>query len=310
MQTKRIDAQEWQVIRSCLFVPADSERKLAKAASSGADALILDLEDAVTPASRPAARKLVQQFLASHSGRNVWVRINPLNQEDALSDLRATVKAAPRGIVLPKSNGAQDTNRLSKLLDVLEHENELKAGATKILPIVTEQPAAMFRLHEYAETTRRLHALTWGAEDLSTALGATANRDTQGNWLAPYALARSLCLFAAGAAEVPAIDTVFTNFRDTEGLAKYAAAARRDGFSGMLAIHPDQVAIINEAFEPSDAEIAWAKRIIALFAANPESGVLQLDGQMVDRPHLVQARKIINMSAHESAASGIGKETL
>jgi citrate lyase subunit beta/citryl-CoA lyase len=297
MQTQRIDAKERQLVaRSYLFVPADSERKLAKAASSDADALILDLEDSVRPEERLRARNLAREFLTGHPEKALWVRINPLNQPDALSDLRATVNAAPRGIVLPKPVGASDANRLGKLLDVLEQENELDSGSIRIMPITTELPAAMFRLQEYAGATRRIEALTWGAEDLSSALGASANRDPQGRWLAPYDLARSLCLFAAAAAGVPAIDTVFTDFRNVEGLQRSAAAARRDGFGGMLAIHPDQVEIINAAFIPDAAEVERAHKIVDLFAANLAAGALQLDGEMLDMPHLVQAKKILAMT--------------
>jgi citrate lyase subunit beta/citryl-CoA lyase len=291
------------VSRSLLFVPADSERKLAKAQSTGADALILDLEDSVTRENRPRARELAREFLATATDQEIWIRINPLQQEDALNDLRATVRATLRGIVLPKPVGAEDANRLSKLLDVLEQEHELPPESVKILPIATERPAAMFRLHEYASATRRIAALTWGAEDLSSALGASANRDDNGKWLAPYELARTLCLYAASAAGVPAIDTVFTDFSDTSGLQQAAAEARRDGFGGMLAIHPNQVEIINAAFVPSTEEIVRAQSIVRLFAENPDSGVLQLDGEMVDRPHLVQARKILTMAGRSDTTA-------
>ena len=225
-------------------------------------------------------------------------RINPLHREDALADLRATISAAPHGIVLPKPTGTQDSNRLSKLLDVLEQEHELDPGSVRIMPIATEQPAALFQLHEYASATRRIYALTWGAEDLSSAIGASASRDDNGSWLPPYELARSLCLFAAAAAGLPALDTVFTDFRNADGLARYAAVARRDGFAGMLAIHPDQVTIINEAFVPTAEEIDRAQKILDLFSANPGSGTLDFDGEMVDRPHLVQARKLLKMAGH------------
>ena len=283
---------------SYLFVPADSERKLAKAASCGADALILDLEDSVQSDERPRARQQAQDFLNDKHKAEVWVRINPLYREDALADLRATISAAPHGYVLPKPLGAQDANRLSKLLDVLEQEHEIESGSTRIMPIVTEQPAALFHLHEYATATRRISTLTWGAEDLSATLGASANRSEDGEWLPPYELARSLCLFAAGAAGLPALDTVYTDFQDADGLARVAAAARRDGFAGMLAIHPDQVGIINDAFVPTTEELDRAHQIVDLFAANPGAGTLNFNGEMVDRPHLVQARKLLKMAGH------------
>ncbi len=279
--------------RSFLFVPADSDRKLAKAREAGADALILDLEDSVTPDARPAARENVAGFIADGADCDIWVRINPLDTSDALNDLRASVPAGPVGIVLPKPDSARDVNQLTKLLEVMEQDAGIDPGRTRILPITTERPGALFRLHEYADATPRLAGLTWGAEDLSAAVGASASRDVDGQWLAPYALARSLCLFAAAAAGVPAIDTVYTDFRNSDGLTDYAAAARRDGFEGMLAIHPDQVSIINAAFQPSAEEVARAERIADLFAANPDAGALAMDGEMIDRPHWVQARRIL-----------------
>ena len=292
--------------RSFLFVPADSEKKLAKAKDSAADALIIDLEDAVAPSARPAARKIAAAFLAEGARQDLWVRINPLGSPDAPEDMREVMPSAPAGIVLPKPHGACDVLELAKRLDVLEQEHGLPAGQTKILPIATERPAALFHLHEYAESSARLAGLTWGAEDLSAAVGATANRSSDGDWLAPYQFARSLCLFAAAAAEVPAIDTVYTDFRDHPGLARYAGLARRDGFAGMLAIHPAQVGIINEAFMPSAEEIRRAERIIALFAANPDAGTLALDGKMIDRPHWLQARRILEMVARMDKTSRPG----
>ncbi|ANO50863.1 HpcH/HpaI aldolase/citrate lyase family protein [Woeseia oceani] len=281
--------------RSYLFVPGDSERKLAKARDSGADALIVDLEDSVAPNGRPAARRQAGEFLADRAVQELWLRINPLDSEDALLDLRAAFPGAPHGIVLPKANGASDIARLDDLLNGFEAEHGLPMGQTKIMPLVTERPEALFRLHEYAGSSERLAAMSWGGEDLSAAVGATRNRDEHGNWLAPYELARSLCLFGAAAAGVDAVDTVFTNFRDVSGLASYAAAARRDGFSGMLAIHPAQVAAINAAFTPGKDEIQRAQRIVALFADSPDAGALGLDGEMLDRPHLLQAERLLRL---------------
>ena len=293
MQALGTDAAETKVSRSFLFVPADSERKLAKARDTGADALIIDLEDSVAASARPRAREIARDFLTDKGGAELWVRINPLDTEDALQDLRAVMPAGPRGIILPKPIGARDTNQLAKLLDVLELEGGHTPGQTSIIPIATERPAALFKMHEYADATARLLALSWGAEDLSSAVGASANRDESGNWLPPYELARSLCLFAASAATVAAIDTVYTDYRDLDGLATCAARARRDGFEGMLAIHPDQVAVINAAFAATAAEIERANRIVDLFAENPDAGTLGLDGEMIDRPHLLQAQRIL-----------------
>lgn len=293
MQTVRVDANEPQVNRSFLFVPADSERKLAKARDTAADALIVDLEDSVASSERPKARQIARDFIADKEQAELWLRINPLDTEDALLDLRAVMPVAPAGIVLPKADGARDVLQLAKLLDVFEQENSSDPGSTAVMPIVTESPAALFRLAEYSEVSERLAALTWGAEDLSAALGATATRDGTGNWLPPYELARSMCLFAAAAAGVLAVDSVLTDYRDSEALARYASNARRDGFAGMLAIHPAQIAIINEAFMPTAAEVDRAQRIVDLFAAAPQAGALGMDGEMIDRPHLLQAQKIL-----------------
>lgn len=274
--------------RSYLFVPADSERKMKKAAQVGADALILDLEDSVAPEARPDARLLCREYLEQH--QSCWVRINPLDSDDAALDIQAVMPAAPAGIVLPKARGGDDVVKLASMLD------EFDSPHTGVLPICTETPAAIFALGTYVGSSPRLAAMTWGAEDLSAAVGASASRDDDGAWLPPYELARSLCLFGAHTAEVPAIDTVYTDFRDVEGLATYAASARRDGFSGMLAIHPAQVDVINRAFVPTAAELERAERIVALFADNPGAGALGMDGEMIDRPHLLQAQRILQLA--------------
>lgn len=278
--------------RSYLFVPADSERKLAKASAVGADALILDLEDAVAAEARPVARKLAAEFLQDSD--NVWVRINPIDSADAPLDLAGVMSAGPAGIILPKSRSVDDVKQLADQLDQLETEHGLEAGQTQIISLCTERPEALFSLHSYASAPERLCGLSWGAEDLGAALGATANRDAAGNWLPTFELARSLCLLAAAAAEVVAIDTVFTDFRDLAGLAKYAANARRDGFGGMLAIHPAQIDVINQAFTPTTQEVERAEKILALFKANPGAGTLGLDGEMIDRPHLLQAQRLLD----------------
>ena len=282
------------MIRSFLFVPGDSERKLEKAAGAGADAVIVDLEDSVSAENRPRARELAREYIDGRE--DAWLRINPVDSGEAMADLQAVMPAAPSGIVLPKARSADDATRLATKLDELESRFGIAAGQTRILPLCTERPRALFSLESYVGATPRLAGLTWGAEDLSAALGARASRDEDGNWLPPYQLARSLCLFAAAAAEVPAIDTVYTDFRDADGLASYAARAARDGFTGMLAIHPAQVTTINSAFSPSDDDVQRAERIIALFRDNPGAGTLALDGEMIDKPHLVQARRIVGLA--------------
>ena len=308
MQALRTDAPEAAVTRSYLFVPGDSERKLAKAADSEADALIIDLEDSVEASRRPQARQLAADYLAARADgaardRAIWVRINPLDSPDAQADLQAVMPAGPHGVVVPKPRRAAEVVELAATLDRVEREQGHAAGSTLLLPIVTERPAALFHLHEYANSTARLAGLTWGAEDLGAAVGAAAVRDRDGDWLPPYALARSLCLFAAAAAGVSAVDTVFTDFRDDKGLERYAAAARRDGFSGMLAIHPAQVAVINAAFEPSAEEVERAQRIVDLFAANPGAGTVGMDGEMLDRPHWLRAKKVLEIAGRFPSGS-------
>ncbi len=291
MQAVGTDDEEARVSRSFLFVPADSERKLEKAGGVGADALILDLEDAVAAEARPAARQLAAEYLEGKD--NIWVRINPIDTDDSIPDLEAVMPSAPAGIVLPKPRSAADAVALSGRIDELEARHRLGRGTTKIMALCTEHPEALFSLHSYKGATDRLYGLSWGAEDLAAAVGATTNRDADGNWLPQFEMARSLCLFAAAAAEVAAIDTVYTDFRNRDGLLRYAANARRDGFSGMLAIHPAQVEAINAAFEPSHEEIEYARKIVELFAQNPGTGTVGLDGRMIDRPHLVQARRLL-----------------
>ncbi len=286
--------------RSYLFVPADSEHKMKKAADSGADALILDLEDAIAAEARPAARELAREFLVGKE--NVWVRINPIDTDDSSADLEAVMPSAPAGIMLPKPRSAADAVQLAALLDESEKRHGIPVGQTGILPICTERPEALFELHSYMGATQRLTAMTWGAEDLSAAVGASNNRDEDGNWLAPYELARSLCLFAAAAAQVAAVDTVFPNYQDGEGLAHYAANARRDGFTGMLAIHPAQVTIINDAFAPTEVELERARRIVKLFDDNPGVGALGMDGEMIDRPHLLRAQRILQLAKRLAAS--------
>ena len=273
-------------LRSLLFVPGDRPDRMEKALGSGADALILDLEDAVAPGAKPEARRAVAQFLAANSAAALWVRINPLDGGEAEKDLAAILSAHPDGIVLPKAEGGASVAELTRRL------TERGNATARILAIATETPAAMFQLGTYGGQ-KRLAGLTWGAEDLPAAIGAATSREEDGRYTAPYELARSLCLFGAAAAGVAPIETVYPAFRDLDGLAAYAARARRDGFMGMMAIHPAQVPVINDAFTPSEAEIAHARAVVAAFEANPGAGALSLDGRMIDRPHLVQARRLL-----------------
>lgn len=285
--------------RSWLFVPGDSERKLAKAPASGADALILDLEDSVAPERKADARQTVRAFLKAQRGQDgpaLFVRINPFGGDAATDDLESVMDGAPAGIVLPKAGSAQDVMALGGALSALEDRLGLTAGSTRIVPIATETPAAVFQLQSYAARVPRLAGLSWGAEDLSAAVGATATREDDGQWRAPYRLVRSLCLFAAHAAGVAAVDTVHANFRDADALARDAARARQDGFTGKLAIHPAQVEPINAAFTPSEREIEDARRIVAAFDAAPGAGVVALDGRMLDRPHLVGATRTLALA--------------
>jgi citrate lyase subunit beta/citryl-CoA lyase len=259
---------------------------MKKALRSGADALILDLEDAVAPEAKPAARGHVRDFLAANPDAPLWVRINPLDTQDSYDDLSAMAAGQPAGIVLPKAEGGASVRELTERLAAC---NIVHAG---ILAIATETPAAMFQLGSYGGL-EPLTGLTWGAEDLPAAVGASTSREPDGRYTPPYELARSLCLFGAAAAGVAPIETVYPAFRDLDGLAVYAGCARRDGFTGMMAIHPAQVAVINAAFTPSEAELAHARAVVAAFEADPQAGALSLDGRMIDRPHLVQAKRTL-----------------
>ncbi len=285
-------------IRSFLFIPGDSEKKLAKVDAAGADAIILDLEDAVGPENKPAARKLTAATLAErpHVKRTcqLWVRINPLDSGMAMDDLAAVISSAPDGIMLPKANSPQDVATLSTYLDEMEAAAGLEAGSIKILPLTTETAIAPFHLGEYASAgLTRLYGLTWGAEDLAAALGASTNLGPDGTWAFTYKMVRSLCLMAAHASGVEAVETIYVDFRDTDGLRAACLAARSEGFSGRMAIHPAQVAVINEAFTPSPQEIEHAKKVVAAFEDNPGSGTVGLDGKMLDIPHLKSARRVL-----------------
>jgi citrate lyase subunit beta/citryl-CoA lyase len=285
--------------RSMLFVPGDSAKKLAKAQSCGADALILDLEDAVAPGEKARARGMVREYLAARPQRpasKLWVRVNPLETAECLADLADVVPVRPDGIVQPKTSSAADVIRLGHYLDALEAAHGIPVGSIPILPVATETPAAMFTLGGYDQVGQRLYGLTWGAEDLGAAVGALSNKDPSGAWTLPYQVARACCIFAANAAGVAPLDTLFADFRDAQGLRTSCAEARRDGFVGKIAIHPDQVPVINECFVPSAEELAHAQRVVQLFAANPGVAALQLDGKMLDIPHLRQAEKTLGRS--------------
>jgi citrate lyase subunit beta / citryl-CoA lyase len=282
-------------LRSLLFVPGDSGRKFSRARDCGADALILDLEDSVAAAEKSAARSHVAGLIEPDQER-AWtfiVRVNALDTGLTLDDLAAVVKPGLDALLIPKVNGAADLERIGHYLDALEAKAGMASGSVKLAIVATETPKAMFALGSYAPAHPRLIALTWGAEDLSAALGATDNKVPDGSWTFPYQLARAQCLFAASAAEVLALDTVYTDFRDSEGLERDCRRSRRDGFVGRLAIHPDQVAMINRCYAPSEAEVAHARKIVAAFDAKPGSGALGVDGKMVDLPHLKAARKIL-----------------
>jgi citrate lyase subunit beta/citryl-CoA lyase len=284
-------------MRSLLFVPGDSERKLAKSLSSGADILLIDLEDSVALEAKATARTIAAEFLAAHIGAadrpRLYVRINALDTGETEADLAAIMAAGPDGVMLPKSISGRDVEHLSAKLAVHEAEAGLDDGATRILPVATETAAAVFNLGTYQGASPRLDGLTWGAEDLSADLGALANRDASGGFTEPFRLARNLCLCGAVAADVVPVDTVFTNFRDMEGLRVEALTALRDGFTAKMAIHPAQVPVINEVFTPSLDDVARAQAILAAFEAAGNPGVVGLEGEMLDRPHLRRAEKLI-----------------
>jgi citrate lyase subunit beta/citryl-CoA lyase len=275
-------------LRSLLFVPGDRPERMEKAVGLGADALILDLEDSVALSKKAEARVAVAEFLGrTPRPVKLFVRINPLDSGMAEDDLAGILAGSPDGIMLPKAEGGASLRTLDALL--------ARAGNSEaaILPIATETPAAMFQLGSYGGVTPRLVGLTWGAEDLPASIGAASGREADGRYTAPIEMARSLTLFGAHAAGVPAIETVYPNFRDLDGLAAYAARGARDGFTGMMAIHPSQVAVINAAFTPSAEAIAHARAVVSAFDANPGAGVLSLDGKMIDAPHLKQARTVL-----------------
>jgi len=284
------------IFRSMLFVPGDSERKLAKGETSPADALILDLEDSVAPERTAIAREMVRAYLQSRPDRakqQLWVRINPLASEKGLPDLAAVVAGKPDGILLPKPDSAADIVLLDHYLSALETREALPLGGIRTIPVATETAKAVFALGSYAGSSARLVGMTWGAEDLSAALGASTNKAASGGYAFTYELARSLCLAGAVAADVQPLDTLYVDFRDPTGLEADCKASRQLGFTGRIAIHPDQVATINAAYSPDPAEVAFARRVVEAFAASPGTGVVGLDGKMFDMPHLKQANRLL-----------------
>ena len=281
-------------LRSLLFVPGDSERKFAKARGIGADALILDLEDSVAPSRKEEAREHVASLIRPEAERGwrFFVRPNPLDSGLTLADLAAVVRPGLDGLLLPKVEHPAELDRVGHYLDALEHQAGMAVGTVRLAVVATETPRALFALGAYAPAHPRLVALTWGAEDLAAAVGATANK-ADGRWTSPYQQARVAALFAAAAAGVAPIETLFADFRDLDGLAADCREARRDGFTGRLAIHPDQVATINACFAPSPEEVAHARRVVDTFAAQPHAGTIGIDGKMYDIPHLKAARRTL-----------------
>lgn len=288
-------------MRSWLFVPGDSEKKLAKATHSDADVVILDLEDAVRESAKPQARAMARSWLVAQASERRgdgapahWVRINAMDSPHWREDLAVVLPAKPAGIMLPKASGPEQLQQLAAELYELEERSGIAAGATRILPLVSETPRAALSIASYADVALpRLTGLTWGAEDLSVAMGASRKRDVAGEWTDAFRMVRAQVLLTAHAAGVAPIDTLQADFRDLAALERAARASRADGFHGMLAIHPDQVPVINAAFTPDEEELAHARAIVEAFAADPAAGALQVDGKMVDRPHLEQARRLL-----------------
>ncbi len=272
--------------RSWLFVPADSEKKIAKALETEADAIIFDLEDSVAPAQKAAARDILKALPERSDGPQWWVRINPLASEHLKADLTVFASANFKGVVLPKAESGADIAQLAH-----------RTGNLPVHAIVTETPASLFGMLSYRDPKSPLAAMSWGAEDLSSAMGASSKYDSGGELAFTYKLARSLCLAAAVAAGVQPVDGIFADFKDAKGLRAETEAAAREGFTGKLAIHPDQVAIINAAFTPSEAELAHAQAVVAAFEAEPDAGVLSVGGKMVDWPHLLQARRVLERAS-------------
>ncbi len=284
--------------RSWLFAPGDSEKKMDKAAASEADIAIFDLEDAVAAENKPLARQMVHDRIAREDDAaraRLWVRINPLDSGMAVHDLAAVMPAAPGGLLLPKSRGRGDVETLDNYLTALEVAHGIEPGSTRVLVLATETAGAMFHCGDYAGAPR-VCGLTWGAEDLSDALGASDNRAPDGRYDPPYELARTLCLLGACHAGVQPVETIHADFRDLDGLEARARDVKRQGYRGMLAIHPAQVEVINRVFTPSEEELAKAQAVVDLFAANPGAGTIGHEGKMLDRPHLDRARNLLRQA--------------
>lgn len=280
-------------MRSWLFAPGDSERKMTKASDSAADIVLLDLEDSVSPENKPAARTAVADFLKMREDKHrIWVRVNPLRSGEIEADLDAIMGAAPGGLFLPKAEGKADVEALDAMLTIREADHGILNRSTHVAALVTETPKAMFHCGDY-EGAPRLIAMSWGAEDLSSALGARVQHQADGSYMPMYEMARNLCLLGAVAAGCAPIETVMPEFRDLDKLRERALMVRGQGYRGMLAIHPAQVDVINEAFTPSAEEIAHARAIVQAFADNPGAGTVGLDGQMLDRPHLALAERLL-----------------
>ncbi len=286
-------------MRSWLFAPGDSEKKMAKAADGTADIALFDLEDAVAIEAKPIARDLVRAMLVNRTqGRErLWVRVNPLDGPFTLADLAAVMPARPGGIMLPKASGREDVERLDHYLSALEVANGIDEGSTPVIVLATETAGSMFHTGDYKGAPRMV-AMSWGSEDLADSIGASSNRNPDGSYGFTYELARSLCLLGAAHAGVAAIETIQADFRDLDGLKARAQQVRRDGFAGMLAIHPAQVDVINAAFTPDAEELAHAQMIVDLFAANPGVGTIGHEGGMLDRPHLSRAQQLLRQAGH------------
>lgn len=291
-------------MRSLLFVPADGGSKLDKAMASGADAVIIDLEDSITPERKEAARAACLNFLKTNTAKKdrprLLVRINGLETGMTDADLDAVVPGKPDAVVFPKAEGGASVVHLDAKLNVREALADLPEGSIKVLAQAVESAAGLFLAGSFRDASRRLIGMTWGPEDLSAELGAEANRDEHGQLTEPYRLARNICLYGAAAAKIPAIETVYVDFRNSEGLRRDTEVARRDGFTGRLAIHPAQVPIINEVFTPTAAALAHARSIVDAFAAQPGAGVVAIGGLMFDRPHLLRAEALLKRAGTPS----------
>jgi len=292
------EAQGSGLMRSMLFVPGDRPERFAKAVASGADAVIFDLEDSVVAAQRPSARQEIARYLGS-AERSVplWVRVNPVGSDDALADLAAVMDLRPDGIMLPKARSGADVLEASHWMAALEVRAGIAPDSVGLIPLITESAAAVLNAACFAKLPPRVRGLTWGAEDLAADLGAVSNRSPEGGFDPAYIHARTACLLAAAAAGVAAIDTVDTEIRDAAAIEARARESRRQGFAAKMAIHPAQVAPIHAAFQPSETEVEWARRVIEAFRAAPGAGVLSLDGRMLDKPHIRQAERILAASA-------------